>query len=147
MSKSIEIFIDGASRGNPGLSGIGVVFFENKKIVKELYKFIGETTNNIAEYTALIYALQEALINRYEQITVKSDSELLVKQVNGDYKVKNKGIKPYYEQYLHLLRGFKGIIVVHIPRKENSSADKLANKAIDSRLDSSFKTKEEASLF
>lgn len=138
--KTIEIYIDGASRGNPGPSGIGVVFADEKKnVIKKLFKFIGNTTNNIAEYTALIYALQEALIDRYENVTVKSDSELMSRQLKGDYKVKNENLRPYYEQFLHLSRGFNKIEIVCIDRKDNSIADKLANKAIDSRIDSSLK--------
>ena len=141
MLKSIEIFVDGASRGNPGPSGIGIVFFDDKKnIVKKLFKFIGNTTNNIAEYTALIYGLQEALIDRYENITVRSDSELMTKQLRGEYRVKNENLRPYYEQFLHLSRGFNKIEVVTIDRKDNDVADKLANKAVDSRIDSSLKS-------
>lgn len=141
MLKSIEIFVDGASRGNPGPSGIGIVFFDDKKnIVKKLFKFIGNTTNNIAEYTALIYGLQEALIDRYENVTVRSDSELMTKQLRGEYRVKNENLRPYYEQFLHLSRGFNKIEVVTIDRKDNDAADKLANKAVDSRFDSSLKS-------
>jgi ribonuclease HI len=141
MSKSIEIFIDGASRGNPGPSGIGIIFSDDKKnIIKKLFKFIGNTTNNIAEYAALIYALQEALMDKYEDIVIKSDSELLTKQLRGEYKVKNENLRPYYEQFLHLSRGFANVDVVSIDRKDNNLADKLANKAIDSRIDSSLKT-------
>lgn len=140
MSKSIEIFVDGASRGNPGPSGIGVVFSDDKKnIVKKLFKFIGNTTNNIAEYTALIYGLQEALIDRYENLTIKSDSELMIKQLCGEYRVKNENLKPYYQQFLHLSKGFNKIELFNIDRKENHIADKLANKAIDARIDSSLK--------
>lgn len=141
MLKSIEIFIDGASRGNPGPSGIGIVFCdENKNVVKKLFKFIGNTTNNMAEYTALIYAMQEALIDRYENVRIKSDSELMTKQLTGEYKVKNDNIRFYYEQFLHISRGFNKIEIMFIDRRDNSLADKLANKAIDSRLDSSLKT-------
>lgn len=141
MSKSIEISIDGASRGNPGPSGIGIIFCDgNKNIVKRLFKFIGNTTNNIAEYTAFIYALQEALIDRYENIIVRSDSELLTRQLRGEYKVKNENLRPYYEQFIHLSRGFNKIEIIYIDRKENTQADKLANKAIDSRIDSSLKS-------
>ncbi len=140
MSRSIKIFIDGASRGNPGPSGIGVVFLDEKKtVIKKLFKFIGNTTNNIAEYTALIYALQEALIDRCQDITVNSDSELLTRQLRGEYRVKNENLRPFYEQFLHLSRGFAKIEIVSIDRKDNSLADKLANKAIDSRIDGSLK--------
>ncbi len=140
MLKSVEIFVDGASRGNPGPSGIGIVFYDDKKnVVKKLFKFIGNATNNIAEYTALIYALQEALIDRYNNITIKSDSELLTRQLRGEYRVKNENLRYFYEQFLHLSRGFSNIRIVSIGRKENGVADKLANKAIDLRIDSSLK--------
>ena len=141
MSRSIDIFIDGASRGNPGPSGIGVVFFDDsKKAVKKLFKFIGNGTNNVAEYTALIYGVQEALMDKYENITINSDSELLTRQLRGEYRVKNENLKPFYEQFLHLSRGFSKIDVVSIPREQNKIADNLANKAVDSRMDSSLKT-------
>ena len=140
MPKSIEIFVDGASRGNPGPSGIGIVFCDSEKgEIKKLFKFIGKATNNIAEYAALIYALQEALIDRYDDVTVKSDSELMTRQVRGEYKVKNENLRPYYEQFLHLSRGFSNLKVVSIGRKDNAAADKLANKAIDSCFDNSLK--------
>ncbi|MBU1147938.1 MAG: ribonuclease HI family protein [Candidatus Omnitrophica bacterium] len=137
--KKIEIFVDGASRGNPGPSGIGIVFYDKeKKIVKKLFKFIGNATNNVAEYSALIYGIQEALIDRYADVTIKSDSELMTRQLRGEYRVKNENLKPYYDQFLHLSRGFEKIKVVSIGRKDNSVADKLANKAIDSRFNVSL---------
>lgn len=140
MSKSINIFIDGASRGNPGPSGIGIVFYDDQDaIVKKLFKFIGNTTNNIAEYSALIYAMQEALIDRYDDVKVKSDSELLTRQLRGEYKVKNDNLKTYYDMFQHIARGFDKIEIISIARENNSVADKLANKAIDSRFDSSLK--------
>jgi len=141
MSKSINIFIDGASRGNPGPSGIGIVFCDDQdKAVKKLFKFIGNATNNVAEYSALIYAMQEALIDRYDDVKVKSDSELLTKQLTGEYKVKNENLRPYYDMFQHIAKGFNRIEVISIDREKNSIADKLANKAIDSRFDSSLKT-------
>ena len=141
MSKSVNIFIDGASRGNPGPSGIGIVFCDDQgKVVKKLFKFIGNATNNVAEYSALIYAMQEALIDKYDDVKVKSDSELLTKQLTGEYKVKNDNLKPYYDMFQHIARGFNKIEVISISREDNLVADKLANKAIDSRFDSSLKT-------
>jgi len=141
MSKSVNIFIDGASRGNPGPSGIGIVFCDDQdNVVKKLFKFIGNTTNNVAEYSALIYAMQEALIDKYENVKVKSDSELLTKQLAGEYKVKNDNLRPYYDMFRHISKGFAKIEVISIGRENNSIADKLANKAIDSRFDSSLKT-------
>ena len=141
MLKSINIFIDGASRGNPGPSGIGIVFCDDQdKVVKKLFKFIGNTTNNVAEYSALIYAMQEALMDKYDEVKVKSDSELLTRQLTGEYKVKNDNLRPYYDIFQHIARGFNKIEIVSISRETNSIADKLANKAIDSRFDSSLKT-------
>ena len=141
ISKSINIFIDGASRGNPGPSGIGIVFCDDQdKVVKKLFKFIGNATNNVAEYSALIYAMQEALIDRYEEVRVKSDSELLTKQLTGEYKVKNDNLKLYHDMFQHIAKGFNKIEIISIDREKNSAADKLANKAIDSRFDSSLKT-------
>jgi ribonuclease HI len=140
MAKSINIFIDGASRGNPGPSGIGIVFCDDQNnVVKKLFKFIGNTTNNTAEYSALIYAMQEALIDRYDEVKIKSDSELLTKQITGEYKVKNDNLRTYHDMFQHISRGFDKIEVISIGRENNSAADKLANKAIDSRFDSSLK--------
>jgi len=140
MLKSINIFIDGASRGNPGPSGIGIVFYdEQNSVIKKLFKFIGNATNNVAEYSALVYAMQEALIDRYDEVRIKSDSELLTKQLTGEYKVKNDNLRPYYDLFQHISKGFSKIEVISIDRECNSLADKLANKAIDSRFDSSLK--------
>ena len=140
-AKKVLIFIDGASRGNPGPAGIGVVIKdEAKNSVRKLYKYIGETTNNIAEYTALVYALQEALILRCEAAVINSDSELLIKQLNGEYRIKNENIRQLFQQYLHLKTGFKEINLNLIARKDNSEADKLANRALDTWIDDRLKS-------
>ncbi len=129
------IYIDGAARGNPGASGIGIVIKDQAgKKIREFYKYIGEVTNNIAEYTALVYSLQEALMLGIKDIVINSDSELLVKQLNGEYKVKNEGLRTHYEQFLHLKAGFNTIVVNQISREQNKDADKLANQAIDARF-------------
>ncbi len=128
--KSLEIFIDGASRGNPGKSAVGIVVCNGKEVIKNISEFIGEATNNIAEYTALIYGLQEALILRAREITVNTDSELLFRQLQGVYKVKNLGIKKLFTQAEHLLSGFESAQIRQIPREKNRGADRLAAKAI-----------------
>lgn len=130
LMKEIEIYIDGASKGNPGPSGIGVVICHNGETVKNLYSYIGHSTNNIAEYTALIYGLQEGLLLKAESIKINTDSQLLHRQVNHIYKVKDEGILKLYKQALHLMSGFKQVTVNHIPRQNNRGADKLANKAV-----------------
>ena len=130
MVKRLEIFTDGACSGNPGSAGIAFVVKENGKNIKEFARDIGTATNNIAEYTAVIYALQEALILRADEVILNTDSELLCSQMKGDYKVKNSNIKPLFEQIKHLVTGFRGLKIRHIPREKNKDADRLAKKAI-----------------
>ncbi len=134
MSKSeLLINIDGASSGNPGQAGIGVVVRQDGDIVHEISKPIGVATNNVAEYTALIYALQEALIRRADKVTIITDSELVHRQMTGEYKVKNPNIKTLFEQAQHLLRGFKQVQMKHVLREENKDADRLATQSIKSK--------------
>ncbi len=130
MSKTLEIFTDGACSGNPGPSGLGVVVKEKGKIVRELSLGIGDATNNIAEYMAIVYALQEALIMHAENVYLFTDSELACNQINKIYKVKNSNIKLLFDQVQHLWTGFKKVSIVHIPREKNKDADALARKAI-----------------
>lgn len=130
MTKAVELFIDGACQGNPGPAAIGVVVNENKKTVKNISQTIGEATNNIAEYTALIYGLQEALILRADKVKIHTDSELLFNQVKGTYKIKNPNLKFLHAQVKHLLEGFKNVEFQRVPREENKKADQLATKAL-----------------
>lgn len=141
MSAGVRVFIDGASQGNPGPAGIGVAFLRDgdAQPLATLHKYIGETTNNIAEYTALVYALQEALIRGFRSLEVCTDSELVAKQVSGQYKVREAGLQPFFDQYLHLKQGFDRLEVRAIPREQNRLADQLANEAVDERLDRSLK--------
>jgi len=125
-----KFYIDGASKGNPGPSGIGVVVCRDGSTIKNIASFIGNTTNNVAEYTALIYALQEGLILNAENIEINTDSQLLYRQVKKIYKIKNTNILGLYNQALHLMSAFKEVSIKHIPREENRGADKLANKAV-----------------
>ena len=135
MSKVIA-YTDGASRGNPGDAGIGILLVDEKdNVIKEISDYIGQTTNNIAEYTALVKALKEALEMNFEGIEVISDSELMVKQINGEYKVKNEGLKPLYKEACELLKEFKSFTVRHVRREYNKKADELANRGIDEALD------------
>lgn len=132
--KSLDIYIDGASKGNPGPSGIGVVICRGEDTIKNISSYIGNATNNIAEYTALIYALKEALILKVDAVTIKTDSQLLARQLNKIYKVKHANIIGLYNQAQQLLTGFKEARIVNIPREENSGADKLATLAIKKAL-------------
>lgn len=131
-NKSIEIYIDGGARGNPGPAGIGVVILDaSGKKIREVSKYIGETTNNIAEYNALLYGLEEALILRTDEVKINLDSELVAKQITGDYRVKDANIRPLFERALNMLKSFKKFEVIHIEREKNKEADKLVNKAIN----------------
>ena len=109
--KRISLFVDGGARGNPGPAGIGVLLLDQKgKKIKELHKYIGIATNNIAEYNAVIYGLQEALIAKADEVILNLDSELVAEQLKGEYRVKNKNIKPLFEQTIHLISGFKKVL-------------------------------------
>jgi ribonuclease HI len=132
LMSTYQIFSDGAARGNPGPAGIGVVIKnEQGEIVEELYEYLGETTNNQAEYKALLLGLKKAAHLKAKNLNVFLDSELVVKQLNGDYAIKNEGLIPLYEKVIETLKKFPSVKISHIRREKNKEADKLANKAID----------------
>ena len=126
----LDIFTDGACSGNPGPAGIGVVFKQDGITIKEFSKSIGPSTNNLAEYTALVFALEEAIALKAEVVHVRSDSELMCRQVNGKYVVKNEGIKALFDQVKQLKLGFKKFTLTHIRREFNKEADALSRKAV-----------------
>ena len=139
-ARSCEIYIDGASHGNPGPAGIGVVIKDAGRVgrdgraaARELSHYIGETTNNVAEYLALVYALQEALQAGYRMVSVRTDSELLARQVSGVYRVRDPLLKLLHDVVHHLMRGFTQCSVEHIPRTKNAAADRLAGRAASHR--------------
>lgn len=132
--KSLEVYIDGASKGNPGPSGIGVVICRDGSPIKNISSYIGNATNNVAEYTALIYALEEALILKADALKVKTDSELLHRQLMKIYKIKDPGIRGLFERVSRLIAAFKSVEITHIPREENKGADRLATKAVREAL-------------
>ena len=136
-SESIIIYTDGGSRGNPGPAGAGGVIMKDSKVIAEVSKYLGIQTNNYAEYSALILTLEKAIelgiIN--ENIKVYMDSNLIVKQLNGEWKVKHKNIIPLFNSVKQLINNsFKNnnITFTHIYRQYNKLADKLANDAMDS---------------
>jgi len=126
----MDIYIDGSSMGNPGDAGVGVIFSQAEIPVKNISRYIGRQTNNFAEYTALITALREAREMNVRKATIFSDSQLLCRQINGEYKVKNKNIQHLFDQAKMLLRGFDACRIQQIPRELNKGADKLARLAI-----------------
>ena len=135
MKNNIVIYTDGGARGNPGPAAIGVVIggdFEHGE-------YIGETTNNIAEYKALLYALKHVKkATGIEDVSkanleIRMDSELIVKQMKGEYKVKNEGLREIFLEIQKLIPHYRSVSFVHIPREKNKRADAMVNKALDAR--------------
>jgi ribonuclease HI len=128
----ITAYIDGGSRGNPGPAGYGVqVVHDDGTIAAELHAFVGETTNNVAEYRGLIAALTWALEHGVRGLHVRSDSELLVRQLKGEYRVKNAGLQPLYQEACALAGRIGRVTFEHVRRELNKEADRLANLAMD----------------
>ncbi len=126
------IFIDGASRGNPGESGVGIKIIIHGKATG-YFRYIGKMTNNQAEYLALINALKLVDKKTVNKVNIFSDSELLCNQINGIYNVKNTALLGLFTEAVGLIREFRNVVIKHIPRNENRDADKLANIAIDKK--------------
>ena len=131
LSQPVSIYVDGASRGNPGDSGIGILFRDTDDNFKEFKKYIGIGTNNNAEYTALITALEIAISEKFNDINVYTDSQLVANQINGSWKVKDADIKILFEKAKGLIKNFSHFTIIHIRRENNSQADRLANEAIN----------------
>lgn len=131
LNSSLTMYVDGASSGNPGPAGIGIVIFdhENRQVGK-ISSYVGRRTNNFAEYTALIRALKIAIYFKTRLLKIRTDSELVVRQLNGDYKVKNDQIKKLYDQAAALIKKIDTCKIEHIPRSQNDKADYLAKKAV-----------------
>lgn len=124
MTRAV-IHSDGASLGNPGNAGIGVHILIGTKSI-EISEYIGLNTNNVAEYSALIRGLEEANRLGIDKVEAFLDSELVVKQLKGEYKIKNKGLMPYFMKARKLMGAFKSFKISHIPREQNTRADKLS---------------------
>jgi ribonuclease HI len=126
------IHIDGASRGNPGPSSVGVIIRDSKgQTLREHHRYLGEGTNNMAEYSALKDALNLAKELGATSVKVHSDSQLLVRQFNGQYRVKNARLFSYLVEIQSLRSQFASLELVHVPREQNKDADRLANAALD----------------
>ena len=135
--ETLEFFIhaDGASRGNPGEAGIGAVIADAQgRTVKELKRFLGMATNNVAEYRAVICALEKAWQLGASRVRVYLDSELVVRQLRGEYRVREAHLQTLHQQAMEILNRFSQFSIHHIPREENRRADQLANEAIDQRV-------------
>jgi ribonuclease HI len=134
-AKRLILHTDGASRGNPGDAGLGVLMEdESGHIVKKLARYLGHATNNQAEYAAMIAGLREASGLGAEELSIYADSELLVKQLNGQYRVKNPELQVMHAEAKSLIAGYRRVVIEYVPRAMNAEADALANEAIDKRL-------------
>jgi ribonuclease HI len=133
-TEELRIHIDGGSRGNPGDAGYGVYVQDaDGADVARLYGYLGVATNNVAEYQGLINGLRFALEQGARRVQVYSDSELVVRQIEGRYKVKHEGLRPLYREASALLGRFTRWSVTHVRREQNKEADKLANRALDEK--------------
>lgn len=135
-NKKIIIYTDGGARGNPGPAGIGAVLIDGEdenKILGQYKEYIGETTNNQAEYAAVVLGLQKAKGLKPEEVEVRMDSELICSQINGTFKIKNPDFQESFIKIWNLKQSFKKITFKHIRREQNKLADKLVNQAIDQK--------------
>jgi ribonuclease HI len=133
-TQDLTIYTDGASRNNPGEAGAGVFIMQDGEPVARIARYLGTATNNVAEYTAAIIGLEHAVKLGVSRVKLFADSELLVKQLNGQYRVKNEGLKPLYNRAKELIAKIGSVEVQYVPRAQNSEADALANKAIDEKV-------------
>ena len=130
-----RLYTDGAARGNPGPAGAGAVILSPEgHVVAKVGKYLGDNTNNFAEYMGLILGLKRARAMGIKELEVFSDSELMVKQLSGEYQVKAENLRPLFDEARTLLAGFADISVRHVPREENEAADEMSNRAIDQRM-------------
>ena len=126
------MFADGGSRGNPGPAASGAVLYdEHGTVLREVGTFLGVTTNNVAEWTGLLTGLEAAIELGVKELAVRLDSELVVKQLSGAYRVKNEGLIPLHARAKVLLRSFAHVDIRHVPRKQNAAADAVCNQVLD----------------
>jgi len=131
LSKKALIYTDGGADPNPGPGGIGVVIQDQQgETVAIISKSVGRITNNQAEYMAVIAALEKAISLGFNEVEIRADSELIVRQINGRYKVKNANLKPLYQKVIELKSRLKSFTITHIPRNLNREADRLAGEAV-----------------
>lgn len=124
--------VDGAARGNPGEAGCGAVIVDERgRTVRELSRYLGRTTNNVAEYHGLLMGLDALLKMGRRNVRIQSDSELLVRQLTGRYRVRDEKLKPLFARAIELLGQLDSYRIVHVPREMNKPADRLANRGVD----------------
>jgi ribonuclease HI len=138
----LRLYIDGAARGNPGPAAAGAVIQDTAgRTVAEIAEYLGETTNNVAEYRALLRGLEEATARGGDELEIFADSDLLVRQIKGTYQVKSSKLLPLHTRAIAALESVRRWQIAHVPREENAAADALANRALDERAGGSHETR------
>ncbi|MDO4874138.1 MAG: ribonuclease HI family protein [Candidatus Gracilibacteria bacterium] len=137
MTQKLLLFTDGGSRGNPGPAGCGIfIADENMNPLKKGYRFLGETTNNIAEYTAIKIGIEKCIEMGATEIEVRADSKLAIEQLSGNFKIKNENLRRIFLEIQDILADWDGkITYIHIPREQNKEADRLSNVAMDKGME------------
>jgi ribonuclease HI len=134
-ARTVRIFSDGAARGNPGPAGAGAVLLDQKgNVLARLGRFLGRQTNNVAEYHGLLLGLRHAQEMGAREVEVRADSQLMIRQLEGEYQVKHALLKPLHAEAMRLLRTFQSYDLRHVPREENKLADEMSNRAIDEEM-------------
>lgn len=134
-ARVVRVYSDGAARGNPGPAGAGAVLIDaTGAVIARLGRYLGTKTNNVAEYEGLLLGLKHAQELGYRQVEVRADSQLLIRQLKGEYAVRHAGLKPLHAEALRLLRAFDRYELEHVPREENALADEMSNRAIDEEM-------------
>jgi ribonuclease HI len=131
----LRVASDGAARGNPGPAGAGAVLFDPEgHVLERLGRSLGRQTNNVAEYMALLLGLRRAAELGAEELEVVADSELMIRQLSGRYQVRSPALRRLHEEAMALLKGFRKVKLIHVPRAQNAEADEMSNRAIDEQM-------------
>jgi len=133
--RKVRVASDGAARGNPGPAGAGAVLWDEQgRVLERLGKYLGRQTNNVAEYQALLLGVRRAQELGAEELEVVADSELMIRQLSGAYQVKAPALRELHSEALSLLKAFRKVKLVHVPRAQNVEADEMSNRAIDEKM-------------
>jgi ribonuclease HI len=133
--RKLRVASDGAARGNPGPAGAGAVLFDEQgQVLERLGKFLGRQTNNVAEYQGLLLGVRRAKQLGAEELEVVADSELIIRQLSGAYQVRAPALRELHSEALSLLKAFRKVKLVHVPRAQNAEADEMSNRAIDEKM-------------
>ena len=133
--RKVRVASDGAARGNPGPAGAGAVLWDEQgRVLERLGKYLGRQTNNVAEYHGLLLGLRRAQQLGAEELEVVADSELMIRQLSGSYQVRAPALRELHSEALSLLKAFRKVKLVHVPRAQNAEADEMSNRAIDEKM-------------